>query len=62
MGVDTDAERRAAARAANPQFVLRQSWLQVEEVIFKVEKDVDSEKGVLAKVLRVSPFLHQDIE
>jgi len=58
---DSDTERRTAARAANPRFILRQ-WL-LEEVISKVERDVDSGKRVLAKVLQVSPFFqHQDIE
>ena len=51
-GADLDAERRTAARAANPRFILRQ-WL-LEEVIAKVENDVDSGKMVLAKVFHVS--------
>ena len=53
-GADFDAERRSAARAANPRFVLRQ-WL-LEEVIAKVERDVDNGKRLLAKVLHVSRF------
>ena len=51
-GADLDAQRRTAARAANPRFILRQ-WL-LEEVISKVEGDMDSGKVVLAKVLHVS--------
>jgi len=51
-----DAERAKAAKAVNPRFVLRQ-WL-LEEVIAKVERDVDSGKRVLAKVLQMAahPF------
>lgn len=49
--VDMDAARAAAARGANPRFVLRQ-WV-LEEVISKVEKDADSGKRVLAKVMHV---------
>lgn len=51
---DVDAERGAAMMAANPRFVLRQ-WL-LEEVIKNVEKDVDSGKRLLAKVLHVCCF------
>ena len=51
-GVDFDKERERAARAANPRFVLRQ-WV-LEEVIPRVEKDTESGKRVLAKVLHVS--------
>lgn len=58
-GTDSDGERRKAARAANPRFILRQ-WL-LEEVISRVERDVDSGKRVLAKVLQVSHFQHQKI-
>jgi serine/tyrosine/threonine adenylyltransferase len=50
-GEDWDAEREAAAKAANPRFVLRQ-WV-LEEVIRKVEEDAESGKKVLAKVLQV---------
>jgi uncharacterized protein YdiU (UPF0061 family) len=49
--VDMDTEREIAAKAANPRFVLRQ-WL-LEEVIAKVEKNPDTGKRVLAKVLQV---------
>jgi serine/tyrosine/threonine adenylyltransferase len=49
---DVDAEREKAAKSANPRFVLRQ-WL-LEEVIANVEKDIDSGKRLLAKVLHVS--------
>ncbi|KAI0833216.1 hypothetical protein BC628DRAFT_690 [Trametes gibbosa] len=54
--VDGDAKREAAARAANPRFVLRQ-WL-LEEVIKKVEVDAESGKRVLRKVLHMAcnPF------
>jgi uncharacterized protein YdiU (UPF0061 family) len=48
---DVDVERERAARGANPRFVLRQ-WV-LEEVIRKVEKDADSGKRVLAKVMHV---------
>lgn len=50
--VDIDAERASAMMAANPRFVLRQ-WL-LEEIIKNVEKDIDSGKRLLAKVLYVS--------
>ncbi|TFK72950.1 UPF0061-domain-containing protein [Pluteus cervinus] len=55
-GTDRDAERTAAAKSANPRFVLRQ-WL-LEEVIHKVERDADSGKRVLAKVMHMAcnPF------
>ena len=46
-----DAARERAARAANPRFVLRQ-WV-LEEVIKKVEEDMDNGKRILAKVLQV---------
>lgn len=52
-GNDPDA-RRDAVRQANPRFVLRQ-WV-LEEVIAKVERDADSGKRVLAKVMQVSFF------
>ena len=48
---DVDAARERAARAANPRFVLRQ-WV-LEEVIKKVEGDMDNGKRILAKVLQV---------
>ncbi|KAM6504229.1 Uncharacterized ACR, YdiU/UPF0061 family domain containing protein [Amanita muscaria] len=50
-GSDMDAERVKAAKAVNPRFVLRQ-WV-LEDVITRVERDVDSGKRVLAKVLRM---------
>ncbi|KAF8623655.1 hypothetical protein AX17_007354 [Amanita inopinata Kibby_2008] len=55
-GADMNAEREMAAKGANPRFVPRQ-WL-LEEVITKVERDVDSGKRVLAKVLHMAanPF------
>lgn len=49
---DFDTEREKAAKAANPRFVLRQ-WI-LEEVIAKVERDHDSGKRLLAKVMHVS--------
>lgn len=53
---DVDTQREAAAKAANPRFVLRQ-WL-LEEVIKKVEMDTESGKRVLRKVLHVSQVMH----
>ncbi|KAK2460898.1 hypothetical protein APHAL10511_007368 [Amanita phalloides] len=55
-GPNVDAERQMAAKVANPRFVLRQ-WV-LEEVIAKVDKDADSGKRVLAKVLQMAanPF------
>ncbi|KAF8896242.1 hypothetical protein BD779DRAFT_1494772 [Infundibulicybe gibba] len=55
-GADRDVEREAAAKGANPRFVLRQ-WV-LEEVISKVEKDAQSGKRVLAKVMHMAcnPF------
>ncbi|THH31710.1 hypothetical protein EUX98_g2484 [Antrodiella citrinella] len=53
-GEDVDAERESASRGANPRFVLRQ-WV-LEEVIKVVERDMDSGKRVLRKVLQVSQF------
>jgi len=54
--VNMDAERQRAACAANPRFVLRQ-WV-LEEVIGKLEKDADSGKKILRKVLQMAcnPF------
>ncbi|KAH9838403.1 uncharacterized protein C8Q71DRAFT_528109 [Rhodofomes roseus] len=53
---DVDAERMREMRGANPRFVLRQ-WV-LEEVIKHVERDVDSGKRLLAKVLQMAcnPF------
>jgi serine/tyrosine/threonine adenylyltransferase len=50
--VDIDIEREQEMKNVNPRFVLRQ-WL-LEEVIGKVERDSDSGKKVLAKVMHVS--------
>jgi uncharacterized protein YdiU (UPF0061 family) len=49
---DIDVKREKAAKAVNPRFVLRQ-WV-LEEVIAKVERDHDSGKRLLAKVMCVS--------
>ena len=49
---DIDSEREQEMKKVNPRFVLRQ-WL-LEEVIGKVERDSDSGKRVLAKVMHVS--------
>ncbi|KAI0749563.1 hypothetical protein C8Q80DRAFT_1218695 [Daedaleopsis nitida] len=51
-GGDVDAAREKEMRAANPRFVLRQ-WV-LEEVIQKVETDVESGKRILGKVLHMS--------
>ena len=48
---DVDLARENAAKRANPRFVLRQ-WV-LEEVIKKVEKDAESGKRVLGKILQV---------
>ena len=48
---DIDVARERASRAANPRFILRQ-WV-LEEVIKKVEGDMDNGKRILAKVLQV---------
>jgi len=55
-GEDPDAEREAASRSCNPRFVLRQ-WV-LEEVIKNVERDMDSGKRMLRKVLQMAcnPF------
>ena len=50
--IDIDNERKQEMKNVNPRFVLRQ-WL-LEEVIEKVERDSDSGKRVLAKVMHVS--------
>ena len=49
---DIDNQREQEMKNVNPRFVLRQ-WL-LEEVISKVERDSDSGKRVLAKVMHVS--------
>ncbi|KAL4247223.1 SELO family protein [Abortiporus biennis] len=51
-----DLARENASKSANPRFVLRQ-WV-LEEVIKAVEKDSDSGKRILGKVLQMScsPF------
>lgn len=53
---DVETQREAAAKVANPRFVLRQ-WL-LEEVIKQVETDAESGKRVLRKVLHVSKVMH----
>lgn len=53
--IDIDNEREREMKNVNPRFVLRQ-WL-LEEVIGKVERDSDSGKRVLAKVMHVS-YIH----
>ena len=50
--IDIDNEREQEMKNVNPRFVLRQ-WL-LEEVIRKAERDYDSGKRVLAKVMHVS--------
>ena len=50
--IDIESEREQEMKNVNPRFVLRQ-WL-LEEVIGKVERDPDSGKRVLAKVMHVS--------
>ena len=50
-GEDSDEERKQEMRSVNPRFLLRQ-WV-LEEVIGKVERDADSGKRVLAKVMHV---------
>ncbi|EAU85523.1 hypothetical protein CC1G_06424 [Coprinopsis cinerea okayama7 len=52
----TEIQRQQEMRGVNPRFVLRQ-WV-LEEVIKRVERDVDSGKRVLAKVLHMAcnPF------
>ena len=52
VGIDVDNKREQEMKNVNPRFVLRQ-WL-LEEVIGKVERDSDSGKRVLAKVMHVS--------
>jgi serine/tyrosine/threonine adenylyltransferase len=49
---DINNQREQEMKNVNPRFVLRQ-WL-LEEVISKVERDSDSGKRVLAKVMHVS--------
>lgn len=48
-------KRKEKMERANPRFILRQ-WL-LEEVIGKVEKDPETGKRVLAKVLEVCNYL-----
>ena len=55
--VDVDAEREKEMKVANPRFVLRQ-WL-LEEVISRVERDSESGKRVLAKVMHVGFLYHR---
>lgn len=55
-GGGIDEVRTQEMRGANPRFVLRQ-WV-LEEVIRNVERDVDSGKRLLAKVLQVGPCVH----
>ena len=50
--IDIDNEREQEMKNVNPRFVLRQ-WV-LEEVIGKVERDSESGKRVLAKVMHVS--------
>jgi uncharacterized protein YdiU (UPF0061 family) len=52
--IDINNEREREMKNVNPRFVLRQ-WL-LEEVIGKVERDSDSGKRVLAKVMHVSCY------
>jgi uncharacterized protein YdiU (UPF0061 family) len=52
VDIDIDNEREQEMKNVNPRFVLRQ-WV-LEEVIGKVERDSDSGKRVLAKVMHVS--------
>lgn len=49
---EMESERQKSMKSANPRFVLRQ-WV-LEEVIKRVERDSDSGKRVLAKVMHVS--------
>ncbi|KAF9000596.1 hypothetical protein BDQ17DRAFT_1359195 [Cyathus striatus] len=51
---DVDEVRKLEMKAANPRFVLRQ-WV-LEEVIKKVERDADSGKRVLAKVMQMASY------
>lgn len=55
--VDIDTVREEEMKSVNPRFVLRQ-WL-LEEVIGKVERDSESGKRVLAKVMQVSTDLNR---
>lgn len=56
---DIDTEREKEMKSVNPRFVLRQ-WL-LEEVIGKVERDSDSGKRVLAKVMHVSLLVESSV-
>jgi uncharacterized protein YdiU (UPF0061 family) len=49
---DIDSARQKEMKSVNPRFVLRQ-WL-LEEVIGRVEGDVEKGKRVLTKVMQVS--------
>lgn len=60
IDAEVDVAREAAARAANPRFVLRQ-WM-LEEVIKKVEGDPESGRRILGKVLKVSRLLRMGCE
>lgn len=53
---DFDSARQAAAKSANPRFVIRQ-WV-LEELIKKVEGDHNSGKRIMAKVMQMAckPF------
>ncbi|KAG6900226.1 hypothetical protein C0993_001295, partial [Termitomyces sp. T159_Od127] len=55
-GADADGERARAMRGVNPRFVLRQ-WV-LEEVIERVEGDVEGGRRVLGKVMQMAtrPF------
>ena len=59
-GRSAEEERKQEMRGANPRFVLRQ-WV-LEEIIRNVERDVDSGKRLLAKVLQVSSLAFRRIE
>lgn len=51
-GDNFDSEREEAAKEVNPRFVLRQ-WV-LEEVIKKMEANMETGKRILGKVLQVS--------
>ena len=56
---DVDSARATEMRGANPRFVLRQ-WV-LEDVIKRVERDSDSGKRVLAKVMHVSSIVQEHL-
>ena len=56
---DVDSARATEMRGANPRFVLRQ-WV-LEDVIKGVERDSDSGKRVLAKVMHVSSVVPEHV-